>query len=365
MDQRDRTRTTPTEGRGRGPEVGPIDVEPIPGPAPRRISRLVGSHTTKRFARNRLVWAVIGSLVGLGILLLLGTNLAVRLVAYVRNLPAYQISYREIELDPPPPSWYRGGSTAFLDHVWSVWPERKVFSLLEIEPSRIQSLFQRSPWVERVRRVESLPGRRFVVRLDYRVPVAIAEFPDSTRIWVDREGVVLPRDDVDEDLVGKLVGLHGFAPPLEVRYGETWSRADRPGEDRVPDERVVEAAALADFLRTHLGELGPHLTGPPHAVVQRFKERGLYVQVYGDSVADSLMVFWKHDPRSDPATSRLTDEERWNMLREWLARSAPRGEGKLVYLWFTRKGVEIDGRYGNESASSLNDRRSNGSTRRR
>jgi hypothetical protein len=287
------------------------------------------------------------------------------MIGHLRSLPAYQLSYREIELEPPPPTWYRGGKAAFLDRVWTVWPEPKVFSTLDIDPERIRALFQRFPWVERVRSAEALPGRRFVVRLDYRVPVAIAEFPDSNKVWVDRDGVILPRDDVDDELAVTLVGLHGFPPPAELRYGEAWSRPGGRGDPPQPDPRVAEAAALATFLKAHLGELNGVLAGPPHAVVQLFKERGLYVQIYGDSVADSLMLYWLHDPLSEAATAHLSDETKWSQFRAWLDRSRPRVDGKLIYLWFSRKGVEIDGRYATEPPTSLNDRRLNGTIRRR
>jgi hypothetical protein len=149
----------------------------------------------------------------------------------------------------------------FLDEVQylSGCPDR--MSLLnDGAPARLADAFARHPWVEAVRRVEVLPGRRVRADLALRRPVLAVSLPVSAHLpggsvlvetrlvsggtlpcrAVDRHGVLLPAGAGHIDL-----------PVLQSRVR---SPAGPPGTDW-GDDRVAAAAALTDFLGPHLDRL--------------------------------------------------------------------------------------------------------------
>src|SRR5690348_18368455 len=87
-----------------GPERLALPPPDAPGSRRPRIDR-----ARSAVAVVVLSLALLGSYLGI---------LAIRAaVAWLGEQPAYQIPFREIQLDPPPPPWYRGGREAFLEHV--------------------------------------------------------------------------------------------------------------------------------------------------------------------------------------------------------------------------------------------------------
>jgi hypothetical protein len=327
MDQREPRRNSPAAGRPRAPIELEGDARNPQTPPPRRFTRPVPR-------RSALALAVV-----LGAVVV--TSLAVNWgVEYLHAQRAYQLSYREIVLDPPPPPWFRGGFEAFLDHVWAPTREPRSFSQLDVEPGRLTVLFRRYAWVREVLRVEKGYPNRVVVRLVYREPVAEDR---RTATLIDRDGVILTRDDVDREAVGPLIALYGFAPPEEPRPGLFWGRIDPRHGVCLPDEGVVAAARLSAFLKERLGGLSG-LLPPAHRVVVHPRAKGgrqgLYVEITVTG-GDSLMVFWD-DPDAGAAVRKLSPEAKWALLRDWVRGHPPGGAGEWVYLVFTQQGLAPD-----------------------
>jgi hypothetical protein len=369
MDHRDRPRMTPAEGRPRDPLDADIDAGVDVGddtPWLRRFPRLIGPPEVKRFAPHRLALGAVAAVAVLALAAALGTQAVRSVIAYVHAHPSYQLSFREVVLDPPPPPWFRGGAEAFLENVWSPPNEPRTFSTLDLDKKRLSLLFLNCAWVQKLLRVTVGHPNRITVRLEYREPVAVASCPDGSEAWVDREGVLLPPDDIDREAVGPIVGLHGFPPPSELRFGEVWSRVEPRWGTSQPEPLVEEAAALAGFLRTRLNDIAESLPRKPSAVVQLHGERGLIVQItYGELIPDSLLIYWGSDPLADGFVRDFNDQQKWTMLRDWIRRTAPGHEGKPTLLRFTRQGVVVDTRTWGDSTASFHDRRLNGPTRNR
>lgn len=369
MDQRDSTRITPAGGRPGGPldDDGDLGLDDDPGnPRPRRFPRLIGEPAARSHPPYRL--AILLSAIVLAVVLLAaaGTRAVRRLISHVHAHPTYQLSYRDITLEPAPPRWFRGGSPAFLERVWDGAKEPHEFSSLDVDPTRLGLLFRRCAWVHKVLRVEVGHPRRVVVRLEYRTPVGVSAAADGSETWVDGEGVLLPPDDIDREAVAPVIGLHGFPAPAEPHFGEAWNQADARGGGTRPDPRVAEAAALAGFLKERIAELGTRLPRRPSAVVQLHGERGLILQItWGDTLADSLLIYWGNDPLADPAVRELTNAQKWEQLRDWVDRSPRSAGGRSLHLWFSRQGIALDTRWGGEANTGLNDRSNDGATRRR
>src|SRR5438270_894476 len=103
MEYREAPRTVMAEGLPRDAVAAPA--------SPRRFA------TVRRLARTRLVLALLAVLVTLGLLGSAGAHAVRAMVAWLHEQPPYQLDFREIRLDPPPPAWYRGGTEAFLNRV--------------------------------------------------------------------------------------------------------------------------------------------------------------------------------------------------------------------------------------------------------
>jgi hypothetical protein len=360
---------TPAERRPRDPldadnDAG-VEVDDEP-PRARRFPRLIGPPEAKHLAPHRMVLGGVAAVGVLAVAAVLGTQAARSVIAYVHAHPSYQLSFREVVLDPPPPPWFRGGASAFLEEVWSTPNEPRTFSTLDLDKNSLSLLFRNCAWVRKLSRITVGHPNRITVRLEYREPVAVASYPDGSEAWVDREGVLLPPDDIDREALGPIVGLHGFPPPSEPRFGEVWSGAEPRWGTSQPEPRAVEAAALAGFLRARLYDIAESLPRKPSAVVQLHGTRGLVVQItYGEVIPDSLLVYWGNDPLADAFVRDLGDHQKWTMLRDWVRRTAPGHGGKPTLLRFTRQGVVVDTRTWGDTTTSLHDRRLGGPTRNR
>jgi hypothetical protein len=255
-------------------------------------------------------------------------------IAWLGDQPAYQIPFREIQLDPPPPPWYRGGSEAFLEDVRhrARMPER--FPLLGMKPDALQRVFQCSPWTVEVR-VDYRP-LGVIVGLTYRQPVALVEISPTEKYLIDESAVILPREDVDEDverfarehLMIKIKGA-GLAPPQESEPGIEWK--PRPGiTDVAPGNgRIKSAAKLARFLaeklraidlNTHPG-LGFRSINPMDDAKDY---RGLFL--WNDD--DQTYLLWGEAP-GEEEKGKLSAEDKWARTCAWersvSRRSLPEG----------------------------------------
>ena len=236
------------------------------GQPPRRFPRLMPPPIDRRLAPRRLVLAGFAALCALALIGFGVVRLGLLAKRYVDSGPAYRLSYREITLDPAPPPWFRGGSGAFLEQALGASGEFRTFSALDFDPDQLRLFFRRNPWVEKESGVHTVHPNRVTVRLTYREPVAVERLEDETeRTVIDRDGVILTREDIEPAFLEKLVRIYKFDPPVDPKPGQTWNRIDpKPGMP-VRNERVLTAARLAAFFREQLGLEGKEITpfSPP------------------------------------------------------------------------------------------------------
>ncbi|MGE3818715.1 MAG: hypothetical protein AB7I30_04720 [Isosphaeraceae bacterium] len=335
MEHDDPPRRLLTDGRHR-------DSIDVAADSPRRGgSAGAGGSTPSRFSSLPIGHQVaIGGFlcVLLATSILLAGSLRRGLVAYVHARPDYQLSLNDVALDPPPPSWYRGGSTRFLERVWAGTTEPRTFSALDLDPRRLNLIFRRDPWVRRVVRVETRYPNRVVTRLEYREPVGLASLDENRRVLVDRDGVMLAVEDVDLDAL-EVVGLAEFPPPSNHRQGEVWG-----GDDAASRERLVAAARLAGFIKSHRKSLDDALSTTHYVLVQPYGPTDFYVQITAGKSkkeGDSLMFLWEPSEGDSPSRG-LSDDQRWSMLCDWVRIHPPGRSGRVIYLIFTPRGVESD-----------------------
>jgi hypothetical protein len=226
---------------------------------------------------------------------------------WLARRPHYQSSFREIELSPAPPPWIKSGRAGLLLHVrdGAKWPER--FSSLELDLGDLRLAFQReSPWVQEVTSIERTYPNRLVVHLYYREPVAYVPMAaQSPSIFLDREGVVLPDDDITLSAAQPLFEIRLASAPAEGRAGYSFSVLDKPdGQARYEPARA--AARLAGFLKDK------EAAAPIRAAVIHAQQSGLFVQT-----ADGGMIFWGRPPR-DERPGELLADQKWLLLRDWV-----------------------------------------------
>jgi hypothetical protein len=307
----------------------------------RGFARLVATPRARRRALTRLGLAALA----LGLTLAAVVTLMDLAARWLRQQRDYLLPFREITLDPPPPPWYRGGARAFLDRVRKDDPAKETISVLGVDFEELTRDFRLYCWVEKVLRVERGYPNRLVVHLRYRIPVAIGQ-ESSGSFWViDKDGVILPHQDVDEKLVDRLIQIVNLDPPFDPRPGQVWKSekgASRPAEG---DEHVLAAARLADFLKA-MTEREKPLSRPELLQFLHIQDHTLFVQ-YGPST----IVRWGEAPGAE-APGQLSATEKWTMLREWVeAHPNPSDESpSYLVIEFTRSGVKTTRRTMSRSA---------------
>lgn len=304
--------------------------------AARRFSRFVPPPSVRKLALPRVALALLAGAGAVVLIVVLGSATVRSLSGYLHRQPAYQFEFRRIELQPPPPSWFRGGAAAFLERVRaeSSQPERQ--SLLDADLDALARAFRLDCWVQKVERVERIHPNRVVVRLAYREPVAEFEVPGRARlVVVDREGVILPDDDLDHEALGPLVRLYGMKPPQQPHVGETWKRPEGSSDVLVPDESVAAAARLAEFLRRVQDQLKliPQAAGRRIVVHAQTKDT-LWVQ-YGN-----FLFRWNEAPGAEEPGA-LSARAKWELLRDWLDQHDPSFDTRAGYRYYeiTKAGI--------------------------
>ncbi len=327
MEQRQPPRIPPEDprlaskaaGLAAGPPSGsgPLALPP-PSPAQRRPA----------FPRRRLLMAA--GILGGGTLAAYAAHRArPALDSWLGDDPRYQIPFRSIVLDPPPPDWYRGGAPAFLDDVRRRSGMPDPVPLLKLKPGELVNAFRQSPWTEAVR-IEYPPGGA-VAHVRFREPAAVVVTDEKSSFLIDGSAVILPPEDLDRNLETfeaqqGLIRIMGawLAAPARSTPGLIWEpragvHENAPGNTLIPD-----AASLARFLR-HKSRT--EVAGSAQA--RRFRvtlinpmdpdERGLFLYIN-----NSIWVLWGSAPGKETAGSP-TAEEKWEKLLEW-QRTEPRRE---------------------------------------
>ena len=277
----------------------------------RRFARLADHPAARRLALPRLAWAVAGSVALVG-LLALGGSRAVRTAAgFLRDHPSQQIPIEEVRLVPAPDPWIGSGSARFLRAVG----DGDRVQLLDLDLEAVAKALRLCPWVKDVGQIRREHGA-LTIPLTYYQPAAMAFVADGGRIVVDRDGIILPAEDIawetsdpkSRRLRGRsdaLIQLEDFDPPAEPRAGSYWGRDGRA------DRLVVRAARLADFLagsarRDGSGRLRFDLIRPDKAE----PPLGLFART-----ADDVWVFWDWSPEVE-SPDRPPAVERWSRLRD-------------------------------------------------
>ncbi len=202
----------------------------------------------RRLAVTKLgrVGVVVAAIAGL--LLVGGTSVSRWMVDWYHHRPEHQVAFRDIELVPPPPTWLTIGREGLLEQVRNGRKPLEVFSYFDLDQNVLLNDFRLNPWISRAEVATRTFPKTVTVSLVYREPVARVVTEEGGPFLVDREGVVLPRDDVDRSWAENLVEIMADNPPTEPEPGLAWPGDDPPGKIG-PRSRVVQAARLARFFQ--------------------------------------------------------------------------------------------------------------------
>lgn len=307
-DHRDAPRLRATEPT---PGVGGRDAAATSLPGDRPFARLMAAHPAgRRLSLRRLAtWLGPGAGAVL-VLVVLGIQSFRAAFDWLARQPAYQVPFAALTLDPAPPGWIRSGGRGLLDVVRRRSNRPEILSSLAVDLGQLAADFQReSPWVRAVREVVVPDRNHVVVRLEYREPVARLELGAGRRVAVDRDGVVLPGDDLDLQAAGPLIRLVGFVPPgaTVVPLAGRSLIVEPAGSGPVADWRAPfqAAARLAAFLRAR-----PE--GAPAILAIHNHSGHLFLEAEGGA-----MILWSPLPGAE-RPGAPTDAERWALLRLWL-----------------------------------------------
>ena len=298
-------------GLAAGPQPGPLAL-----PAP--VTSSASSPRRPAFPRRRLL--VAAGLIGGGALAAFCADRGRPAVdSWLGDNPRYQIPFRSIVLDPPPPDWYQGGAPTFLDDVKRRSGLPDPLPVLKLRPGELLHAFQQDPWIEAVR-IE-YPPQGAVAHVRYRKPVAVIATQDKSSFLVDGAGVILPTGDLDcrlsdFELRQKLIRIEGqgLAGPARATPGLIWE--PRPGVvDAAPGNgRILGAARLARFLRqkmndddrSHAPTLRVTHINPMDSDPQEDRGHFIYLK-------DTTCIQWGAAP-GDKNEGHPTAEEKWRIL---------------------------------------------------
>jgi hypothetical protein len=265
----------------------------------------------RRFRR----WAMALATLGLILVSLMATVSA----HWLYQQPAYQIRFEDIELDPPCPAWIKPGRKGLLKHVRAEAGRPPVLALPEIDLKALRDDFQRtSPWIRSVPRLVKRGPNRLIVTAEFREPVAACSWPGRIPLILDRDGVVLPEDELDHAACGFLIELQDLAPEgaTAAQFTALSGRVLRiaPRQDVEPEPRPAQAAArLAGYLR---GRSLDDAARKPSCTVD-----ALYLTKDGffARTPEKAMIYWKDAP-GDEVPGEASADEKWTMLRQWVDR---------------------------------------------
>lgn len=298
-----------------------------PRPSRPRLARLVEASPARRLTARRVGLLLSGGVVLLSLLALLGSRLAGHMAGWIHRQSSYQLPFHEIDLDPPPPAWIRGGREELLETIREGrWPDR--ISVAEVDLKHLADDFRLfSPWVVRVESIRRSYPNALTVRLAYRKPCALYRTARTREpILLDRHASILPLVDVEPALVQTLPHLTDLDP-------EPGPARTAPGS-RLNDPRVERALLLIDHLLGNRSDLEKAGTLRKFGNVT-LNEHGLYVQI-----RDDLFVLWDGPPGRD-ATTELDDTGKWAQLVLWYGQNSGSSVRSPYYLGFQRDRIEL------------------------
>jgi hypothetical protein len=327
-------------------------IEPEPASEPpsnpgRRFARLVESPAARRVAMPRLIIAGVLVLVAI-VLVGFGLSRLIRTATeWVDRRPEHLIRFSQIELDPAPGPWLKGGPSRILEVVGA---RTEVVNLLEINLKEVEEAFKTCAWVKKVRRVDRSHFGRLIVSLDYRAPVAVVPFKRAKKhaVVLDDEAVVLPDEDIDwtnpaepyqvKGMAGPLIQIKGVPETLtDPQFGLPWKRKVEGNGLDDTDPMVLRAARIARFLQAKQTSDKP--TGPMPIF------SWIYLPDVPDgpfflSDAEKNLVNWGKAP-GDEKAGEPSSEARWEMLAKWVHGRGPRWASWSDFLFFTPDGARL------------------------
>jgi hypothetical protein len=315
--------------------------EDADSPSPTRAFPFVRARG--RLDVRRLLAASLITVSAAAVALFLGRQAVESAVSWLHAQPRYQVRFDQIELVPPPPAFFRGGPARFLERVRAgeARPEAlETLSLLDVDRERIENVFKRSPWVEAVEGVE-FPPRSLVVRLAYKEPTAVVPISSGEKVYLDRNGRILPFEDVDADRLGRTIQIRaaGVVSPSPDRQGLDWKTEtpDRPKLAAI-DRYVLQAAKLVGFLltpeRRREAEAAPGLVIDLIIPSTDLNEHQLYVRKEGP-----VLILWGAAP-GDEQPGEPSAEEKWRILAEKTKKNALKAPKEADYWQFVRDDMQ-------------------------
>jgi len=164
-----------------------------------------------------------------------------RFGGYVLDQPQYRLTSESIEITPQPP-WISTtdvrGESVLAGSLNNLHIRQSDVTL------RVAQAFSMHPWVKKVTHVSKRYPARVLVDVVYRRPVAMVEVNQG---WlpVDNDGVLLPTADFSPEATRQYLRISaGKTSPANNLAGSAWG-----------DERVAEAARVADYLGPHANQL--------------------------------------------------------------------------------------------------------------
>lgn len=303
------------------------------GAATRRFARFVSSPQAQRFAPARLLGAVVAASLTFLVLGLLISSVAGSARRWLEHRPQYQLPFREIELDPPPPPWYLGDRSIFLDRVHEAAAlKADAFPVLEVAPEELKRVFGLYGWVERVVRVEKRYPNRVIVSLEYRKPEAIADKVKG--FLLDRNGVFLPANEVDPAALAPPIPIVGLGEPHNPRAGESWKTGDPARGPLEANLRAARACKLAAFLQTLRSATKSEQKAPALLAIHVPGDGGFWV------LWEKTWIQWGPAPGDENAGERAADAK-WTAIREWSQQHSLDEVLHPKYLAFTKTGIEV------------------------
>ena len=318
-----------------------------------RFARLDFVRTTRRLDWFRLVLTFLLVGTGLWITGYFGWWAIRNAVDWLHDQPKYQLPFNEIQLVPAAPDWILGGDRTVLQGILKNAEEDSVLSVPSLEPGRLTQAFKKSPWVSEEQKIRFGHPNQVVVELRYRRPIAAVECASERLVVLDEEGVILPNDQIDLEVVSLARPTGGDAKalirivrntksdPKDRSPGITWRTNPIDAPLTESDQNVLSAARLAGFFVRET----KRPTGPATAEFRvntiytndgDVRNRGLFVKA-----ADSVLFQWGPAPDEEvPGTP--TAQEKWTMMRDWAdSQPRPRLPKNDDYWKFQKSGLEV------------------------
>jgi hypothetical protein len=306
----------PPRSAAEDPRTGAVaqGVQGRLGPPPMALPRPI----RRRFDRRRMRLAVwlASSLIGAG----LAYRAGVAAVDWLGDQPAYQVPFRSIVLDPPPPAWYRGGSAAFLENVRQRAKMPEAIPLLKYNDRELQNVFKLSPWTQEVLKI-SYPPLGLTIRMNYHRPVAVVVTSSHQEYLVDQSAIILPLEEVDRERLEQdhdLIRIKGdgLLDPLDPQPGIVWK--PRAGLADIADGNlhIADAAEVACFLAEKSRSLDK--AGNSALDIRYINPMDPDQDYRGQFLwnAESTYILWGEAPGKEGPKS-LGAEKKWEKLCEW------------------------------------------------